>query len=145
MHRGEQRSPTSGPVRPPEGHEQLLAKITAFPRQRSYLLPVMLAIQEELGWLPDWAIEFASAHLRVPKSEAYGAISSYPALRLSEPPTRLVRICVGSACRLAGATDLRRQLAEAEQVDCLFICALAPAAEVDGRLVGRATLESLGG
>jgi len=145
MPRCETRVPAAGPVRPPEGQDPLLAKITAFPRQRTYLLPALLTIQDELGWLPDWAIEFAGAHLRVPKSEAYGAASSYPELRLSEPPARLVRICTGSACQLAGARQLRQQLAEAEEIDCLFICALAPAAEIDGKLVGRATLERLRG
>ncbi len=133
----------SGPVSPPAGYEDLVERIQAFPRERTWLLPALLTIQEDLGWLPDWSIELAAAHLRVPKSEAYGAASSFPELRLTEPPATLVRICTGSACRLAGASALPGAVPTAETADCLFICALAPAAAVDGRLIGHATPEGL--
>lgn len=143
MNRGERQPRTTGPFRPPEGHDSLLTALEAFPRQRTYLLPALLTIQHEVGWLPDWAIEYAAAHLRVPKTEAYGAASSFAELRLTEPPAHVLRVCAGSACRLAGGDALRREVAEAETADCLFICALAPAAEIDGRLIGRATADQL--
>ncbi|MBV8087677.1 MAG: NAD(P)H-dependent oxidoreductase subunit E [Chloroflexi bacterium] len=131
----------------PEGLEDIADKIRAYPRQRTYLLPVLMAVQDEIGWLPDWAIEYAGAHLRVPKSEAYGAASSFPELRLHEPPDPLLRVCIGAACQLQGASALQSAAAssgaELEEVDCLFICALAPAAELNGRMIGRATAEKL--
>lgn len=136
-----------GPPRVPDGQEDIADKIRAYPRQRTYLLPVLMTVQDELGWLPDWAIEYAGGHLRVPKSEAYGAASSFPELRLHEPPEHLLRVCIGAACQLQGASALRTAAtstaAEVEEVDCLFICALAPAAELNGRMIGRATPEKL--
>jgi NADH:ubiquinone oxidoreductase subunit E len=136
-----------GPPRVPAGQEGVADKIAAFPRQRTYLLPALMTVQDELGWLPDWTIEYAGAHLRVPKSEAYGAASSFPELRLHEPPEHLVRVCTGQACQLQGGAALRSAAAstgfEVEDVDCLFICALAPAIEVNGQLIGRATPEKL--
>jgi formate dehydrogenase subunit gamma len=131
------------PPAAPPGHEILLERIGALPRRRTYLLPALLIAQDDLGWLPDWAIAAVGAHLRVPKSEAYGVASSYPELVLEEPAAHRLRICMGTACRLAGAGALRATAAadfpgDVHLADCLFVCGVAPAVELDGRLVGRA-------
>jgi NADH-quinone oxidoreductase subunit E len=121
--------------------------LQALPRQRAWLLPSLLLVQDDLGWLPDWAIEAVGAHLRVPRSEAYGVASSFPELRLHQPAEHVLRVCIGAACRLAGAHSLRASTrdfpGEVETADCLFICGVAPAAELDGHLVGRAGTEQL--
>ncbi|TME38673.1 MAG: hypothetical protein E6I75_06750 [Chloroflexi bacterium] len=121
----------------------LVERIRAFPRRRTYLLPALHVVQHEYGWLPGAALEAVGAHLRVPKSEVYGIASSFPDFRLREPtPDVRTRVCVGAACRVAGGRpaaaeqDAAKQDAE-ERADCLFVCGVAPAAEIDGRLVGR--------
>jgi NADH:ubiquinone oxidoreductase subunit E len=76
---------TQQPTQPPSGHEDLVQRIRCLPRRRTYLLPALLWVQDDLGWLPGWAIEFVGAHLRVPCSEAFGVASSFPELRLGEP------------------------------------------------------------
>src|SRR5947209_5025168 len=93
-------------------------KVHAYPRRRTYLLPALQDVQQELGWLPPEAIELVGAHLRVPKSEAYGIASSFPDLRLSEPPLELTRVCRGASCRQRGAPPV----GAAEHADCLFVC-----------------------
>src|SRR5207253_4523383 len=64
--------PAGPPREPPPGHDDLVDRIEAYPRRRTYLLPALHDVQHAFGWLPDWAIELVGAHLRVPKSEAYG-------------------------------------------------------------------------
>ena len=111
-------------------------RIRAFPRRRTYLLPALHEVQREYGWLPGQALEVVGAHLRVPKSEVYGIASSFPDFHLREP-TGDTRVCAGTACRVAGA---RRPAVDA--ADCLFVCGVAPASQVDERLVGRGGLRS---
>src|SRR5205807_1653683 len=119
---------TSGgpPPEPPPGHELLIERLEAYPRRRTYLLPALTDVQHELGWLPDWAIQVVGAHLRVPKSEAYGIASSFPELRLTELPVHRLRVCTGASCRVLGADGLVRDAAALdaalETTDCLFIC-----------------------
>ena len=86
-----------------------------------------------LGWLPPWVLETIGAHLRVPKSEVFGIASSFPDLRLTEPPEHVARLCIGASCRMrrSGAFEFDGEVAEA---DCLFICGVGPAAEIDGHL-----------
>jgi NADH:ubiquinone oxidoreductase subunit F (NADH-binding)/NADH:ubiquinone oxidoreductase subunit E len=116
------------------GDADLGERIRAYPRRRTYLLPALHDVQHALGWLPGEALETVGAHLRVPKSEVYGVASSFPDFLLAEPAEHVRRVCIGAACRMAGATVLNEGSSHA---DCLFICGVAPALEVDGRLVGR--------
>ena len=131
--------------------------IDQFSRERTQLLPALHLVQHELGHLPDWALQVVSGHLRVPASEVYGAATSYPELRLLAPGRHLVRVCTGLSCWQDGGQELLKDLTDqlnpepAEtggddgvtvgEVPCGFLCPLAPAVEVDGRWVGRATAQ----
>ncbi len=117
-----------------DGDADLVERIRAYPRRRTWLLPALHDVQHALGWLPGEALETVGAHLRVPKSEVYGVASSFPDFDLTQPAEHVVRECVGTACRLKGTDTCSEGSLPA---DCLFICAVAPASEVDGRLVGR--------
>ena len=128
-----------------------------FPRHRTHLLPALRAIQEELHWLPAWAMEEIGAYLRVPKSEVHGVASSFPELRLKEPGRFVLRVCTGLACYLQGGTRVLEAVAGVleigvgettgdgaitlEEAPCLFVCAMAPAMELGGGPFGKLTPE----
>jgi NADH:ubiquinone oxidoreductase subunit F (NADH-binding)/NADH:ubiquinone oxidoreductase subunit E len=84
--------------------------------------------------VPGWGIELVGAHLRVPKSEAFGVASSFPDLRLTEPPETVMRVCRGASCRQRGGSDAKAH----ESADCLFVCGVGPVTEIDSTLHGRA-------
>ena len=85
--------------------------VAGFPRERTWLLPALHALQEALGWLPDEALHAAATHLRVPASEVYGVASGYPEFRLAPHGGHLVRVCTGVSCRLTGGGALADALA----------------------------------
>ncbi|HMH51662.1 MAG TPA: NAD(P)H-dependent oxidoreductase subunit E [Candidatus Acidoferrum sp.] len=123
--------------------------IAPFPRERTWLLPALHAVQEALGWLPGDALAEVSAHLRVPASEVYGVASGYPEFRLAPHGGHLVRVCTGVSCRLTGGDALADALARrfpssadvtVEPADCFFECSMAPLLEVDGAYRGRVTV-----
>jgi NADH:ubiquinone oxidoreductase subunit F (NADH-binding)/NADH:ubiquinone oxidoreductase subunit E len=119
-----------------------------FPRERTWLLPALHAVQEALGYLPGEALAETAAHLRVPASEVYGVATGYPEFRLAPRGAHHVRVCTGVTCTQLGAPaileNLRRR-AEADTAtglaiqaaDCFFECAVAPLIEVDGAYRGR--------
>src|SRR5262245_26184775 len=129
---------------------ELLAR---FPRERTWLLPALQAVQHAERWLSPASLEAVAAHLRVPKSEVWGVASHYPELRLREPGRRLVRACTGVACLARASRDVVTALENRlgiragsttsdgattlEELDCGFACASAPVVEVDHRLHGR--------
>src|SRR5258708_37248109 len=84
-----------------------------------------------MGWLPGEARETVGAHLRVPKSEVYGVASSFPDFLLAEPAEHVRRVCIGPACRMAGAATVG-----APGGDLLFLWGGGPASPGGGRLFG---------
>ena len=121
-----------------------------FARERGSLLLALHHVQHEYGYLPGWAMETVSRHLRVPKSEVYGAASSYTELSLQAPGRHVLRICTGLSCSIRGAGELLASARDADAITvvetaCGFLCGVAPAVRWDGRWVGRATVESVRG
>ena len=133
--------------------------IERFPRQRSMLLPVLHYVQQEFGFIPDWTLQIVSWHLRVPASEIYGTVTSYPELLLAEPGSKTVRICSGLSCWYSGGKELADEVhstvstrgskstVTVEMVSCGFLCAMGPAIQINGtwrtRLDAKALLEEI--
>ena len=108
-----------------------------------------------MHWIPAWAMEEVSSYLRVPKSEVHGVASSFPELRLKAPGRHIVRACTGLSCYLKGSGPVLKALEDdrgieaghtteddavtLEEAPCLFVCAMAPAMELDGGTFGRLT------
>ncbi|HWP77986.1 MAG TPA: NAD(P)H-dependent oxidoreductase subunit E, partial [Methylomirabilota bacterium] len=80
--------------------------LSPFPRDRTWLLPALHALQHRDRWLSPEALAAAADHLRVPRSEVYGVATHYPEFRQSRPGRRVVRVCVGLSCRARGALDV---------------------------------------
>ncbi len=119
-----------------------------FPRERGSLLPALHHVQHEHGYLPGWAMETVSRHLRVPKSEVYGAATSYTELTLQAPGRHTLRVCTGLSCSIRGARELLDSARDSDDIAvvetaCGFLCGVAPAVQWDGRWVGRATVETV--
>ncbi len=125
--------------------------LTRFPRERTWLLPALRAVQEEAGFVSSEALAQVGAYLRVPASEVYGVATGYPEFRLAPRRTHHVRVCTGVSCRLLGGLELLAALERrygapgrgevgVEAADCFFACSAAPLLEVDGAYRGRVTL-----
>ena len=126
--------------------------VERFPRERRYLLPALHYIHDEFGHLPEYALQMAAWHLRVPASEVYGSATSYTELRVEVPAEHIVRVCTGLSCLLNGARSVLEAAQEAaanlestavEERACAFLCAAAPVVEVDHESRGRVTAESV--
>ena len=130
-------------------------RLAGFPRERTWLLPALLAAQETEGWLSSEALTAVAEHVRVPPSETCAIATDYATFRRVKPGRHLVRVCAGLSCRLAGAADHLRALEDRlgiargsttpdgrvtlEEAECLSVCSLAPVLEVDGASHGRVT------
>jgi NADH:ubiquinone oxidoreductase subunit E len=133
--------------------------LTRFPRERTWLLPALHALQHRDRWLSPTALEEAADHLRVPRSEVYGVATHYPEFRLAQPGRRVVRVCVGLSCRVRGGLDVlaacERRLGivagattpdgavTLERLDCAFDCAMAPVVEVESEHRGRVEADAV--
>ena len=124
------------------------AAVAAHREDRGPLLPVLHAVQHELGWLPPQTAALVAKALNVSRADVHGVITFYADFRQHAPARRTLRICGAEACQARGSRALAAHAGQRhgatgtqdlciEQVLCLGNCALGPAIELDGVLHGR--------
>lgn len=119
------------------------------------LLPILHAVQETFGYVPEEAVPVIASELNLTRAEVHGVVTFYHDFRRKPAGRHIVKMCRAEACQAMGCDDL---IAHAERVlgatvgetspdgrvtlepiFCLGLCATAPAALVDGELRGRLT------
>ena len=122
--------------------------IAVFRDEPGPVLIALQAIQEKFGYVDDQAIDLIANYFNVSRAEVFGTFSYYHDLK-SEPSKaeKIVKICAAEACQALGCetliAEVERAGLEVEKGYCFGNCALAPAAMIGDRLIGRATLEKL--
>ena len=67
--------------------------------RRHLLLPVLLSVQEHLGWISPGALNHIAERLTVPPADVYGVATFYALLSVEPRPPRVVHVCEDLACR----------------------------------------------
>jgi formate dehydrogenase subunit gamma len=124
------------------------------------LLPILHALQAELGCVPRAALPAIAAALNLSRAEVHGVVSYYHDFRERPVGRRHLRVCAAESCQAVGGAALLDRARGAtgcsdaeptsadggwtvEPVHCLGLCAVSPAAELDGAPLGRLTAERL--
>ena len=117
------------------------------------LLPILHALQDEFGYIEEAAEPLIAEALNVTRAEVHGVVTFYHDFRREPAGRHVLKLCRAEACQAAGGDPLALH-AEArlgvpmgetaadgsvtlEPVYCLGLCALAPSAMLDGRVVAR--------
>ncbi|MEZ5926008.1 MAG: formate dehydrogenase subunit gamma [Hyphomicrobiaceae bacterium] len=123
------------------------------------LLPMLHALQETFGHVPKEVVPLVAEALNLSRAEVHGVVTFYHDYRSAPPGRHVIKLCRAEACQSMGCESLVER-AEArlnvkcgstsadgrvtlEPVYCLGLCATAPSALVDGRVVGRLNAEKL--
>jgi len=116
-------------------------------------LVILHALQEAFGYVPEPAIPMIAQALNWSRAEVHGVFTFYHDFRHQPAGRRVLKLCRAEACQAAGGDALAAR-AEAklgvamghttadervtlEPIYCLGLCATAPSAMLDGRVVGR--------
>ncbi|MBY6002779.1 formate dehydrogenase subunit gamma [Salipiger bermudensis] len=134
--------------------EELQALIDAQMHLEGPLLPILHAIQEACGHVPEAALPLIAETLNLSRAEVHGVMSFYHDFRKAPAGRHVVKICRAEACQSMGANALSEAVLDklgigwggttpdgrvtVEAVYCLGLCACAPAAMVGERLIARA-------
>lgn len=122
-------------------------------------MPILHALQETFGFVPDPAVPMIAASLNLSRAEVFGVLTFYHDFRREAPGRHIVKMCAAEACQSMGSRALTAYAEEKfgttmgetghdgmvtmEPVFCLGLCACSPSALVDGRLVGRLDREAI--
>ena len=82
-----------------EGEEELIrtsvaAVLRGCKATRENLIPILLQVQEKLGYLPGPAMEQIAAALEIPAVEVYGPATFYNQFRLHPPGKHQLKVCI---------------------------------------------------
>ena len=116
-------------------------------------LVILHALQEAFGYIPEPVIPMVASALNLSRAEVYGVFTFYHDFRKQPAGRHVLKLCRAEACQAAGGDALAAR-AEAklgvalgettaddrvtlEPIYCLGLCATAPSAMLDGRVIGR--------
>lgn len=119
------------------------------------LLPILHAIQDELGYIPELIIAPLSQAIQRSRAEIHGVVSFYSHFKTTPPAAMVVEICRAEACQARGAESL---IAHAKQklgcdfhqtsqdgkvnlapTYCLGLCSQGPVAMLNGEPIAHLT------
>jgi formate dehydrogenase subunit gamma len=116
-------------------------------------LPILHDLQAAFGHVPAEAVPLLAHALNVTRAEVHGVVSFYHEYRRHRPGRHVLRLCRAEACQALGcealADHVRSRLNIAwhettsdgavtlEPVFCLGLCAIGPAALLDGQPLAR--------
>lgn len=135
--------------------------LTGFPAgRRETLIPLLQAVQERFGFLPQEALDAIGKHLGVSTAKIYGVATFYNQFRLKPVGKHTIKVCRGTACHVRGSKLLLDTFSgelgirpgdttpddafTLETVACLGACSIAPVVTVDGDFHGAVQPREIG-
>ena len=116
-------------------------------------LVILHALQEAFGYVPEPAIPMIATALNLSRAEVHGVFTFYHDFRHKPAGKHVLKLCRAEACQAAGGDALAARVeaklgvrignttaderVTLEPIYCLGLCATAPSAMLDGRLIGR--------
>jgi NADH:ubiquinone oxidoreductase subunit E len=113
-------------------------------------IPLLQAVQNEYRYIPMEAIEHIAANTEMTETKLYGVATFYSQFRLEPVGEKIIKVCHGTACHVAGAEGVTETIEKRlnvkdgettadgkytlESVACLGCCSLAPVVAVDDKI-----------
>ena len=126
---------------------------------QSALLPLLHAIQDDIGYVPEDCYPQIGKALALSIAEIHGVVTFYHHFRRHQKGKHVLQVCRAESCQAMGSATLEAQVKKALGVDyhettqdgaitllpiyCLGNCALSPAVMLDDEVYGRMSAEKV--
>jgi len=127
--------------------------------ERKELIPVLQAVQNEFGYLPEESFAIIAEYLGAPESKIYGVATFYAQFHFSPRGKYIIRMCRGTACHVKGVSKAAEKMRDLlgisvgettsdykftyEEVACIGACGLAPVMMINDRTYGKLTPDKI--
>jgi len=146
-----------------ETKQDLTVKVDVLIAQHQHmpgtLLPLLHAIQDDIGYVPESTYPQIAKALSLSVAEVYGVVTFYHHFRKHKPGRHVMQICRAESCQSMGSEALEAHAKKCLNVDyhqttsddaitleavyCLGNCALSPAVMMDEEVYGRVSVDVL--
>ena len=122
-------------------------KMKEYPTKRSFLVPMLLYSQDEVGYINDEVIAHLAKKTELTELEVRNVISYYSMLHTKPMGRYHVHVCTNISCLLRGGEEVLEHCKQTlgighkqttsdgvfslEEVECIGACSWAPAAQVN--------------
>jgi len=119
------------------------------------LLPILHALQDRFGFVPETAVPLVAKALNLSRAEVHGTITYYHHFRRHPAGRHIVRLCRAEACQAVGADALAEHAKKSlgcdfhettddhavtlEPAYCLGQCAIGPSMLIDDDIHAKVT------
>jgi len=133
-----------------KGEEELSLILERHRGEHKGLIPILLEVQKEFGYLPREAMKRVAEFLGIKPVDVWGVATFFNQFRLTPLGKNHVKVCMGTACHLAGGRvvleALERELGikvgetsedgqfSLERVACIGCCMLAPVTVIKDKI-----------
>ncbi len=135
--------------------DKLAGILQPYQGQKGALIAILQKTQEELGYLPEAALQEIAKFLGMTPNEVYGVASFYAQFRFKPQGKHVVKVCQGTACHVRGSHRILEGVQEklgiapggvtedykfgVERVACVGCCALAPVMIINDSVYAKMT------
>lgn len=139
--------------------EKLQTHIAAHANTPGALLPLLHAIQDDIGYVPEVAYPQIAQALALSVAEVHGVVTFYHHFRAHPAGKHILQVCRAESCQAMGSEALEAQIkaelgvdyhettkdgaVTLEPVYCLGNCACSPAVMLDDEVHGRVTIDKV--
>src|ERR1035437_9842651 len=119
------------------------------------LIEALHSVQQAFGFVDEPSMRYVARCLRVPLSKVYGVVTFYHHFTLKPQGKHACIVCLGTACYIKGSGPILKHVSEKYGIQdgqttpdgelsllsarCIGAGGLAPAAVVDGEVLGKAS------
>ena len=137
----------------PKEYQAIEKHIASFQSLPGALLPLLHAIQDDIGYVPELSYPLISKALSLSVAEVHGVVTFYHHFRTHKPGRHILQICRAESCQAMGSEVLEAHIKKKLDVDfhettsdgaitlepiyCLGNCACSPSVMIDEEVFGR--------
>ncbi|MEW5932446.1 MAG: NADH-quinone oxidoreductase subunit NuoE [Bacillota bacterium] len=137
---------------PPQDMARVREIISRLRDRTAPLLPILQAIQKEMGWISEEAMVEVAEALGMHPSQVYGVTTFYTLFATGPKGEHVIRVCASAPCHVPGAGAVLEALKKAlgvevgettpdgkftlELTSCIGVCGVAPAIMIDDQVYG---------
>jgi NADH-quinone oxidoreductase subunit E len=126
--------------------------INEFHAKKEELIPILMKINQELGYLSSIILEQISERMHIPQSQVYSVASFYRLIYTKPTGRHVIKFCESAPCHVAGGREVWNKLKKELNLkpgetsadgkwtltttSCLGVCAVGPVMMVDEDIYG---------
>lgn len=135
------------------------AALDVYHTRQEELIPILMKVNQELGYVPAEALEYISKSIHIPLSRVYSVASFYNMISTTPTGRHVIKFCESAPCHVVGGKEVWEALLKEldlkpgetsadgkwtlKTTSCLGVCAVGPVMLVDDDIYGNITPDQI--